>query len=281
MIKFVVARPVKKIQRSYTPIDSDKKKIKVWIHFFSIKLIRVAFILFALIYWWFLLLRSSLFNHQYTIKRVLYDSWNIAWYDEPYLYRRINTWIKGENYYVVKMYKSKVLDDIRLLYPMVSDITVEYRSSNTVFIQLTFVPIDMIVRNQDVRFALIGTTFLPIYSWNKIANGIRVLDLPSYLSGMNSLSGLFYRQPATWLVQQVEMIYQWFPGLTGIEYLPWWERSILYFEGKRFYINNLADIQNQIRNYQLLKKYYKEYKQLADIDLGSLEVNKVIVRKQN
>ncbi|HBB04922.1 TPA: hypothetical protein DCZ39_08880 [Patescibacteria group bacterium] len=62
------------------------------------------------------------------------------------------------------MYKSKVLDDIRLLYPMVSDITVEYRSSNTVFIQLTFVPIDMIVRNQDVRFALIGTTFLPIYS---------------------------------------------------------------------------------------------------------------------
>lgn len=29
MIKFVVPRPVKKIKRSYTPIESDKKKVKV------------------------------------------------------------------------------------------------------------------------------------------------------------------------------------------------------------------------------------------------------------
>ena len=39
-------------------------------------------------------------------------------------------------------------------------------------------------------------------------NGIKILDLPPYLSGMNTLSGLFYRQPATGLVQQIEMLYQ-------------------------------------------------------------------------
>jgi len=279
MIKFVVPRPVKKIKRHYTPIDSDKKKIKVWVRFFSIKAIRIIFIVFALIYWWFLLLKNTLFAHQYVIKRVLYDSWDISWYDDPYLYKRINTRIKGENYYVVKMYKSRVLNDIQSTYPIITDIGVDYRSSNTVFVKLMFKPFDMIIRNQDVRFGLIGSTLLQVYSWNKIANGIKILDLPEYLSGMNTLSGLFYRQQATGLVQQTELIYQGFPGLDHVEYLPWGERSIVYLDGKKFYINNLGDISNQIRNYQLLKKYYKDYAQLSEIDLGSLEKNKVIVRK--
>jgi hypothetical protein len=118
------------------------------------------------------------------------------------------------------MYKSRVLTDIQSTYPMVTDMGVEYRSSNTVFVKLMFKPIDMVLRNQDVRFALIGSTILPIYSGNKIANGIKVLDFPPYLSGMNALSGLFYRQPATGLIQQIELLYQGFPGLDHIEYLP-------------------------------------------------------------
>jgi len=268
MIKFVVRRPVKKIHRNYTPIDSDrKKKGKVWFHFFSIKIIRIIFIVFALIYWWFLLLKNSLFNHQYTIKRVLYDSWSIARYDDPYLYKSINTRIKGENYYVVKFYASRVLNDIQSQYPMITNISIDYRSSNTVFVRLTFRPIDMVIRNWDVKFGLIWSTLLPIYSWNKISNGIQILDLPDYLSGTTTLSGLFYRQAATGLVQQIELIYQWFPGLARVEYLPGGERSIVYLDGKKFYINNLSDISNQIRNYQLLKKYYKDYAQLKDIDL--------------
>lgn len=279
MIKFVVPRPVKKIHRHYTPIDSDKKKIKVWYRFFSIKVIRIIFIAFALVYWWFLLLKNTIFAHQYVIKRVLYDSWDIARYDDPYMYKLINTRIKGENYYVVKMYKTRVLDDVQSKYPIISDLGVDYRSSNTVFVKLTFRPLDMVIRNQDLRYGLIGNTLLPIYSWNKIANGINILDLPEYLSGMTAMSWLFYRQSATELVQQTELLYQWFPGLHHIEYLPWGERSIVYLDGKELYINNLWDIPNQIRNYQLLKKYYKDYNSLSEIDLGSLEKDKVIVRK--
>ncbi len=279
MKKFVVPRPVKKIHRTYTPIDSDKKKIKSWFHFFSIKIIRIIFFVFAVIYGWYYFLSRSIFAHQYVIKRVVYSSWNITWYDEPYLYKRINTWVKGENYYVVKMYRSRILHDIQSTYPMVSAIDVAYVSSNTVSINLTFIPIDMVIRNQTQRYVLINGKLLQVYSWNKITNGIKILDMPSYLTGVQSLSGLFYRQQASWLVQQIELLYQWFPGLDHIEYLPWWERSIVYLENKKFYINNGADIANQIRNYQLLKKYYKEYASLEDIDLGSLEKDKVIVRK--
>jgi len=279
MIKFVVRRPIKKIHRTYTPIESDKKKVKVWFRFFSIKIIWIIFIVFALIYWGFLLLKNSVFNRQYTIKRVLYNSGDIDQYDEPYLYRRITNWLRGENYSIANMYKSRVLEDIQSKYPMVTDIVIEYNSSNTVSVKLTFRPIDMIIRNQDKLFALVNDVILQLYSWNKISNGIKILDLPPYLSGMNTLSGLFFRQSATWLVQQIELIYQWFPGLHHVEYLPWGERSIVFLDGKRFYINNLADIQNQIRNYQLLKKYYKDYAQLEDVDLWSLGKDKVIVRK--
>ncbi len=280
MIKFVVPRPVKKIERYYTPIDSGNKKIrKPWVRFFSIKIVWIIFIAFSLVYWSFLLLKNTLFAHQYVIKRVLYDSWNIATYDEPYLYKSINNRIKWENYYVVKLYKSRVLNDIRSQCPIVLDMSIEYSSANTVAVKLTFIPFDMIIRNQNVRFGLIGSQLLQIYTWNKITKGTNVLDLPGYLSGMNIMSGLFFRQPATWLVQQVELLYQWFPGLDHVEYLPGGERSIVYLEGKKFYINNLGDIPNQIRNYELLKKYYKDFVKLSDIDLGSLEKDKVIVKK--
>ncbi|MEI7919054.1 MAG: hypothetical protein WCH65_02305 [bacterium] len=106
------------------------------------------------------------------------------------------------------MYISRVLADVQSAYPMVSDITIEYMSPNTVRAKLSFIPIDMIIRNQNMRYGLIGTKILPIYSGNKIAQGIRVLDLPSYMSGIQSLSGLFYRQSATGLIQQIDVLYQ-------------------------------------------------------------------------
>jgi len=279
MIKFVVPRPVKKIKRTYTPIESDKKKVKVWFHFFSIKIVWIIFIVFALIYWSFLLLKNSLFNHQYTIKRVIYDSWDVARYDEPYMYRRITNWIRGENYYIIKMYDSRILEDIQARYPMITNVAIDYRSSNTVFVKLTFRPIDMVIRNQDMRRALVDNTLLPLYSWNKMSNNIKILDMPEYLSGMSVMSWLFYRLPGTGLVQQIELLYQGFPGLHHIEYLAWGERSIVYLEGRKYYINNLWDIPNQIRNYQLLKKYYKDFNALYEIDLWSLEKDRVIVRK--
>lgn len=279
MIKFVVPRPVKKITRQYTPIESDTKKIKVWFRFFSIKVIRIIFGIFALIYGSFLLLKNSLFDSQYIIKRVLYDSGDIQRYDDPYMYKRIWNWVKWENYYVVKWYISRMIDDIVERYPMVTDIRIDYRSSNTVFVKLTFRPIDMVIKNQDITFALVGNSMLPLYSWNNIANGIKILDMPEYMSGMNNFTWLFYKLPAAELVQQIEMLYQWFPWLHHIEYLAWWERSIVYLDGRKYYINNVSDIPNQIRNYQLLKKYYKEFNSLAEIDLWSLEKDKIIVRR--
>ncbi|MEI8091858.1 MAG: hypothetical protein WCG98_06680 [bacterium] len=49
--------------------------------------------------------------------------------------------------------------------------------------------------------------------------------------------------------------------------MPGGERTIVFIDGKQVYINNLTDIPTQIRNYQLLKKYYADFKSLTEIDL--------------
>ena len=123
------------------------------------------------------------------------------------MYKLINNWIKNENYHVVKRYKQKILDDVIIKYPMVTDLGIDYRGTNTVFIKLTFRPLDLIIRNQDQKFAIVGETILPLYSGNNIANGIQILDLPEYLSGLKYISGLFFKIPAHELVQQVSMLY--------------------------------------------------------------------------
>lgn len=279
MIKYVISKPVKKIKRTYTPIEKDPRKKKVWVRFFSIKIIWAIFGIFALIYGGFLLLRNTIFDTQYTIKRVVYDSGDIQRYDEPYMYRRISDWIKNENYYVVKRYKQRVLDDIQSTYPMVIDFMVTYVSTNTVAVKLTFKPIDLVIKNQTGRFAVVDNIMLPIYSGNHIWDNIKSIRLPEYLSGSTTVSGIFFRISAKDLAQQIDLLYQWFSWFHSMEYLPGGERTVIYLEGKKLYINNLWDIQNQIKNHELLKKYYKEYAQLEEIDLWSLEQDKVIVRK--
>jgi len=279
MIKYVVPKPVKKIKRTYTPIETERKKKKSWFRFFSIQVVWIIFWVFALFYGWFLLLRNTIFDTQYTIKRVIYDSGDIKRYDEPYMYKLITNRITDENYYVVKRYIKRMINDVTSQYPMVIDVAVDYRSTNTVFVKLTFRTIDLIINNQEQKFGIVGNSFFPVYSGNAIVNGVRDIYLPEYLSGLESLSWIFFRIPAETLVQQINMLYEWFPGFHHIEYLPGGDRSIVYKEWRKLYINNLGDIPNQIRNYELAKKYYKDFDTLAEIDLGSLEKDKIIVRK--
>jgi len=109
----------------------------------------------VLLYGGYYLLSSTIFDTQYTIKRVLYDTGDVQRYDEPYLYRLITHRITDENYHIVRRYKNKILEDVRSQYPMVIDIGIDFRSTNTVFVKLTFKPIDLVIRNQDLRFAVV------------------------------------------------------------------------------------------------------------------------------
>jgi hypothetical protein len=283
MIKFVIPRPVQKIHRSRMTIDAEKKISRKVLsrRRVSLKTIRIIFIVFVLIYWGFLLFKNTLFAPEYRIDVVNYESGDVQIYGDPYLYKAISSQIKQENYNVVRFNKNTILAILQPDFPFLKDMTITFVNANTVKVDLDFQEPQLIVRNADRKYGVFRGHIFPIYSWDKMGAGVRILDLPDYLTGMNVMTGFFYRQSADDIIQQTDLIYQAFSGkIQHIEYLPGGERTILRTtDDKKIFFNNLADITQQIRSYQLLKKYYSEYSLLKEIDLGSLEMDKVIVKK--
>ncbi|MFA7717480.1 MAG: hypothetical protein WC875_02095 [Candidatus Absconditabacterales bacterium] len=282
MIKFVIPRPVKKIHRSRMTIDTEKKISRKVLsrRRVPLKTIWIIFIVFVLIYGGFLLLKNTLFAKQYTIDTINYDSGDIQIYDDPYLYKAVTAQIKQENYNVVRFNKNTILATLQGSFPFLKDMTITFINANTVKVDLIFQEPQLIIRNADQKYGVFRGHIFPIYSGNTMGAGVRILDLPDYLSGMNAMIGFFYRQSAEDIIQQTDLIYEAFSGqIQHIEYLPGGERTIVYLKDKKIYINNLADVAQQIRSYQLLKKYYSDYASLKEIDLGSLEMDKVIVKK--
>jgi len=225
------------------------------------------------------LLKNTLFAQQYTIDNVQYYVSNMKTYGDPVMYKAISDQIKKENYNVVRFNKNEILAWLQTNYPFIKDMIITFVSTNTVRVDLIFQTPELIIRNYNLKYGVFLGHIFSISSWDALGTGVHILDMPWYLSGYGAMTGFFFRQAYTGLIEQVDLLYQWFPWLHHIEYLPGGERSIVFINGKQVYINNLADIPTQINNYELLKKYYTSFNQLTEIDLWSIELDKVIVKK--
>ena len=236
--------------------------------------------MFALIYGCIFLFKRTLFVPEYVIQKIQYDSGSLRLFDDPYLYKAINRYIKGENYYVARRSRGFILRSIQKSFPIVSDFSIEYVSKNTAYVKVDFVSPDLVIKNQGVLFGVYHNYTFRIYSGNTIGSGKEMLYLPMYASGLTTIDGLFYKQSAKELEQQMMLIYAAFPGSKFVAYLPGAERTVIMTsDSKKVFINNLTDIPQQIKNFELLKTYYAGYAKLTEIDLGSLEKDKVIVKK--
>lgn len=246
----------------------------------NMKFIWTVFIVFFLIYGCIFLFKRTLFVPEYVIQKVQYDSWSLQQFDDPFLYKAISKYLKGENYHVARWSKWFILDGVKASFPIVSDLTIEYVSSNTVRVVVTFLPPDMVIKNQGVLFGVYKNYTFRIYSGNTIWSGQEMLYLPMYASWLTTIAWLFYKQTAKELQEQMTTIYAAFPKAKFVAYLPGAERTVIMTaDSKKLFLNNLIDIPQQIKSFELLRKYYAEYAKLTEIDLGSLEKDKVIVKK--
>lgn len=244
------------------------------------KFLRGVVIVFTLIYGCIFLFKRTLFVPEYIIQKIQYDSWSIQQFDDPYLYKAISKYLKGENYHVARRSKWFILDSVQASFPIVSDITIDYVARNTVYVTITFFSPEMVIKNQSVLFGVYKNYTFRIYSGNTIGSGQEMLYLPQYAAGLTIIDGLFYKQTAKELQQQMTLIYTAFPKSKFVAYLPGAERTVIMTsDSKKIFINNLIDIPQQIKNFELLRRYYADYAKLREIDLGSLEKDKVIVKK--
>jgi len=109
------------------------------------KFLRGVVIVFTLIYGCIFLFKRTLFVPEYIIQKIQYDSWSIQQFDDPYLYKAISKYLKGENYHVARRSKWFILDSVQASFPIVSDITIGYVARITVYVTITFFSPELVI----------------------------------------------------------------------------------------------------------------------------------------
>lgn len=270
----------KKFKKTSTSAFSrSSKKVNFSKPPISYRMIWIIFSVFIVCYGIFLLLKYTLFVPEYTITKIDYTLANVQTYDDPYFYKLVSTLIKWENYRVVQWKHDSVLSAIQAQYPFVSDFSLVYKWPNKVFFKAYFDEPKLVVFNGNLRYAVYEHHSVQLFSGNILWSGALRVELFPSRSGL-ALTGLFYKKSFDSFVSDLTTIYSSFPTAKYFIYLVGGQRIIVWLpKDREVYINLLVDVLLQLQNYQYLKQYYKDFSKLKVIDLWSIEMDKVIVRK--
>jgi len=260
---------------------NSKKKPKINTKFLML-IIWISILLMLFGYGTIFVLKRTIFAEKYVIKNVTYAEDSVKLYDEPYLYKAVSDQLKWHNYYMQKfLKKNKITRAIHNKYPMVSKVEFSYTVPNEIIVQVSFFEPDVLIMYKKRRFALQWNFYYEIFSGSMLWNsGVEELWLPMYLPEINNLNWIFYDIEPKDLTQWLTVLLQKFTYAEKIVYLPASQRIIVLLpEWKKIYINCIRSAETQFDSYDKLKKYYKWFSELYEIDLGSLERDKVIVKK--
>ena len=248
----------------------DPKLFKIWL---------LIIFLLAVILSIYYIFKKTLRSENNIINSINYVKTSVDQYDEPYLYKKISTLLKWENYYTIKSLKQwDIIKQVKEEFPIVQDIEIKYAQNNVVTIKIFFYKPDIIIKNQDLKFGVYNWYIFQIYSWNTIWSWIQRIFLPDFLSWNTSLEWIFFDITYEKFLTHMNKIFEAFPYHKRIIYLPGWQRTIVEIQdNQRVYINNAKDIDNQIKNFRYLEKYYSNFANIKQIDLGSLEEDKLII----
>lgn len=247
----------------------------------------------SLTYFWYLVIgiilifgiryvvARTIFASQFTIQKIVYDSGSVGLYDNPYLYKDIRQALLWENFYLYKRFsKGELLDRLQASFPIVKDLQLFYLDKNTVAASVRFYDPDIVFYQGDSKYAVFKDSSYLLLPQNTLGQDVPRVALPSYLTGLQNLDGIFYPIASQDLVQQIKLIQSYFTRPKNIVYLPGAERTLVVTaDNKNIYINNLQDIKQQLQKIDRLKQYYPDLAQLKEIDLWSLDASRIIVRK--
>lgn len=172
------------------------------------------------------------------------------------------------------------MDRLQINFPIVKDLQLFYLDKNTVAASVRFYDPDIVFYQGDSKYAVFRESSYLLLPQNTLGQDVPRVALPSYLTGLQNLDGIFYPIASQDLVQQIKLIQSYFTRPKSIVYLPGAERTLVVTaDNKNIYINNLQDIKQQLQKIDRLKQYYPDLSQLKEIDLGSLDASRIIVRK--
>ncbi len=283
MVQFAVQRKFTR-QKSISPSLWSSTEIgkKAWSYIRKIPVLYfwIFFGVLVFFYGWFLLLKYTIFVPEYRIAKIDYALSSVETYDDPYLYKKISSLLLWENLYLISRNSHKIIETVKSEYPFIDDVVITYKAPYTLFVKVLFSQPELILKYEEKKFWIYKWYLFELFSGNSLGqSGVIGLEVLSFTSWW-ALTWFFFLQSSDELLDDIHLIKEWFPEIQGLSYIPGGHRMIVSLgNNKKVYINNAIPIQPQIINYQLLKRYYSDFNLLKEIDLGSLESDKVIVRK--
>ena len=238
------------------------------------------FIVVFLWFWIYVILQYTLYSPTNYITNIQYNPNSISQYNNPYLYKSIRELVEWKNFFLVKFFdywsiKSKLESD----FPILEDLEIIDTGPNSVSIDINFYQPDILIWFNDAKYWVFWNNIFPLYTGNTLWTWIFMVELPAYLSGIDTIRWLFYDIWANKFKEDLYKINDSFPQASRIVYLPWAMVTTVFVYDKQLYIHHDTDIDKQVQNFYLLEKYYDWIDWLYSIDLWSLDLDKVVVKE--
>ena len=227
---------------------------------------------------WIFLLKWTWYNPVYLIENIEYPEETKLEYWNTELFVLSSKFLRWKYYNTLRVWwEWSLLDWVRKEYPFVKDTHIEFLWNQTVRVDFDYYEPEYVVKLWDKKYWIwwnnVSTEL--DYRWN-LGKDAFVIDTPSYLSWVTSLSWFFYEIDYAWYANNIPLIREVFPNMTRFVYLAGSSNFMVFEDWKMIYLYK-EDIPHQLQKYQWLKTYYDAFYSLATIDLWSLSQEKVVV----
>lgn len=258
-----------------TSLYSSQDHVRGFLRNFVLFSIIIIFVLLLCIFF----LQKTFFSDENTIQNISFSSESFATYNDPYVYVDFKNMLQWMNYYYFSIrWKNSVVSAMQEKYPFIDTIDVVSMHGGVIKIHVSFAVPDLVMQNNSHTRGVYNDVVFPIFSWNTIGSGERVLYLASYLTGTYTLSGLFFPLSTQLIADQFHTIWNTLPDIEKIVYIAWGEKmAILLNSWKRLFVNNRKDIVQQLAKFSIFQEHaaslgtWLSYDDIGQIDLGSLD----------
>lgn len=231
----------------------------------------------ALILWIFLL-KGTWYNPIYLIENIEYSEETKQDYWNTELFVLSSKFLRGKYYNTLRVWwEWSLLDRVKKEYPFVKDTHIEFLWNQTVRVDFDYYEPEYVVNLWNKKYWIWWNNVSTELNYNRnLWRTAFIIDTPSYLSWVNSLSWFFYEIDYSWYPENIPLIQESFPDMTRFVYLAGSSNFMVFEDWKMIYLYK-EDIPHQLQKYQWLKTYYDAFYSLATIDLWSLSQEKVVV----
>jgi len=280
MVNMVKCKPFQKPKKKSTHLQSKKIRLKVPFSLI-VKVIWISMFGIVFLYGGSYVLKNTIFATKYKIEQVSFNKQSVILFDDPYLYKQISDIIKWKNYWIMHYFnEGKILNIMQKQYPIIKFLELKLAWQNSIVVNVGFHDPHILIYEGNLKFGLYNDYLFPLYSWNNLGSGIQSVDLPLYAGQSEDIDGLFFEINPQELTDVVYNLYESFPKIHRMVYLPGAKRMLLIFpDQKKVYFNLSKGLDEQITDFEHLRKYYDGFENLWEVDLGSLSDDKIIVKK--